>query len=327
MTLGQYLWQERLGKGKSTRARAGEGIYPRREQYDAEFEAIHCAQAKHHPHLSDKNWKEFFDILFFQRPLREQEVGYCQVYFEQKERRAAKALPCFQKFRIAQNIVNLQIISADRSSRRCLELLERKMLAEALQTQKTMSFSKVRKLLKLHEGEVFNLESERREKLEGNETAALLSDKKYFGKTWFDFSDDEQNTITLFLLDAENTEEVLQKARQEWQVSEEQANDLATLTPENFPKGYARFGARALHELTEKLTEQGISTTEAIQELRGNRGDNSERQDRLPYYGEVMPESRFRHPSAEMMTRNNTERSTIRPCISDLTKYANSSMN
>lgn len=296
LLLGQYFWKERLKEGKEepqcTRARSGEGLYPRREQYEAEFQAIRSTQAGYHTHLSNENWEELFKILFFQLPLKEQEVGYCQVYFERKDRRAAKALPCFQKFRIAQNIVNLQIISADRSDKRSLNLDERKLLTEALQSQKTLSFNKIRtKLLKLHDGEVFNLESERREKLEGNETAALMSDKKYFGKKWFEFSDDEQNAITHFLLDAGNPEEIFQKAQQEWKITEEQASNLAALPPGKFPKGYARFGMQALRELTQKLTEQGISTTEAIQELRGKRGDNSERRDRLPYYGVVIPES------------------------------------
>lgn len=296
LTLGQYLWQERLEKGKPARARAGEGIYPRRQHYEDEFEKIHSKQSPHHPDVSEKDWEELADILFFQRPMREQEVGFCQVYFELKERRAPIALPSYQKFRIAQNIANLQIVSPDRGNKRRLDLNQRKLLVGALQGQKTMAFGKLRKLLKLQDGETFNLESERREKLEGNETAAVLSDKKRFDGAWFDLSDKEQDDIVTYLLDANEAEAVFQKARVDWNLSEEQARNVAALTPEDFPKGYARFGHRALHELVEILTEQGISTTEAIMELRRNRGDNSMRRDRLPYYGEVMPESMIPSP-------------------------------
>ena len=295
LTLGQYLWQERLGKNESTRSRSGEGLYPQRQQYEDEFKIIRSVQEPHHAQVSHGDWNEIFDELFFQRPLREQEVGYCQVYFEQHEKRAPIALPSYQKFRIAQSVANLQIVSSDRGNKQRLDLSQRKLLAEALQGQRTMAFSKIRKLLKLREGETFNLESERREKLEGNETAALLSDKKHFGKTWFDLSDAEQDTIVLYLLEAD-APAIIQKAEQDWKLSAEQAKSLAELTPEDFPKGYARFGHRALHELVEILTEQGISTTEAIMELRGKRGDNSVHHEHLPYYGEIMPESMIPSP-------------------------------
>jgi CRISPR-associated endonuclease Csn1 len=295
LTLGQYLWQERLEKNESTRSRIGEGLYPQRQQYEDEFKIIRSTQEQHHAQVAHGDWNEIFDELFFQRPLRGQEVGYCQVYFEQHEKRAPIALPSYQKFRSAQNIANLQIISADRANKKRLDLSQRKLLAEALQGQRTMAFSKIRKLLKLHEGETFNLESERREKLEGNETAALLSDKKYFGKTWFDLSDAEQDTIALYLLDAD-APAIMQKAEQDWKLPVEQAKNLAELVPEDFPKGYARFGHRALQELVEILTEQGISTTEAIMELRGKRGDNSVRREHLPYYGEILQESMIPSP-------------------------------
>lgn len=295
LTLGQYLWQKRLGLNRSTRSRIGEGLYPQRQHYEEEFKILRSVQAPHHPRITPGDWNEIFDDLFFQRPLREQEVGFCQVYFEQHEKRAPIALPSYQKFRIAQNIANLQIVSADRSNKKRLDLNQRKLLAEALQGQRTMAFSKIRKLLKLSEGETFNLESERREKLEGNETAALLSDNKYFGKAWFNLSDDVQDAIALYLLEAD-APAIIQKAEQDWKLSAEQARNLAALTPEDFPKGYARFGHRALQQLVEILTQQGISTTEAIMELRGKRGDNSVRREHLPYYGEVMPESMIPAP-------------------------------
>lgn len=289
LTLGQYLWQERLEKNKPTRARSGEGLYPQRQQYEDEFKIIRSMQTPHHPKVLRGDWNEIFDELFFHRPLREQEVGYCQVYFEQNEKRAPTALPSYQKFRIAQNIANLQIISPDRGSKKRLDLQQRHLLAGFLQEKGPRNFSAIRKLLKLQEGETFNLETERKKKLEGNETAALLSDKKHFGKIWFDLSDADQDAIASYLLNADKSA-IIQKAEQDWKLSAEQANNLATLTPEDFPKGYARFGHRALRELVEKLTEQGISTTEAIMELRGKRGDNSVRHDRLLYYGKIMPE-------------------------------------
>lgn len=305
MTLGQYLFQERLQKGLCARGRANSGLRQLRQHYEAEFDAIRDKQAPFFPQLRlEEDWgtpqnvrNSLRDILFFQRPLREQDVGWCQLYFEEKEKRAPRALPSFQKFRIVQNIANLQVISADKKTKRALTPNERDILNEGMQKQKAMSFNKMRTLLKLTEGETFNFETEQRENMEGNETAALMGNKKYFDKAWFGFDATTQDKIVQYFLGTNDSEETIEaKALNEWKLSPEQAKNLAALTPDDFPQGYARFSRRALCDLLEITMNQGLTTTDAIAQIRGHYGHNAQRRDHLPYYGEVMPESMIPSP-------------------------------
>ena len=104
-TLGEYL-AKRRGKGKSVRARPGEGLYPDRAMYEEEFDKIRAAQEARHG-LSAEQWDRLREIIFFQRPLKPVDPGWC--LFEEGEQRAAKALPLFQEFRMLQEVNNLKI--------------------------------------------------------------------------------------------------------------------------------------------------------------------------------------------------------------------------
>ena len=74
-TLGEFLARRRK-KGKSVLARPGEGLYPDRALYEAEFKAIRKAQESDHS-LSAGQWDKLRDIIFFQRDLRPVEPGWC----------------------------------------------------------------------------------------------------------------------------------------------------------------------------------------------------------------------------------------------------------
>ncbi|MBM3510549.1 MAG: type II CRISPR RNA-guided endonuclease Cas9, partial [Alphaproteobacteria bacterium] len=95
-TLGEFLYRRRL-KGKMVRARPEAGFYPDRALYDAEFEAIRKQQEPHHTLRTDQ-WAQIKDVIFFQRPLKPVKPGWC--LFEEGERRAHRALPSAQEFRI-----------------------------------------------------------------------------------------------------------------------------------------------------------------------------------------------------------------------------------
>ena len=97
-TLGEFLaW--RHDKHEMVRARPDMGLYPDGAMYEVEFDAIRKAQEPHH-NLNAEQWDNLQYIIFFQRPLEPVKPGWCQFEYENEERRAAKALPVFQEFRV-----------------------------------------------------------------------------------------------------------------------------------------------------------------------------------------------------------------------------------
>ena len=67
--------------------------------YETEFNAIRATQEPHHK-LDTAQWNTLRQVIFNQRPLRPVEPGWCQFEYENGERRAAKALPLFQEYRM-----------------------------------------------------------------------------------------------------------------------------------------------------------------------------------------------------------------------------------
>ena len=185
-TLGQFL-ADRITKGDAARVRMGGenqtyDFYPQRRHVEAEFDAIWRAQAEHHPELLSPDARESLHrILFFQRPLKEQEVGYCTFAgmngVPSDERRLPKAHPLFQKRRLFEEVNQLRIISPGASDRP-LSRDERDALILKLRDRRKVSFASLGKVIRLAEGERLNKESENRKELAGDEVRAEMSDKK-----------------------------------------------------------------------------------------------------------------------------------------------------
>src|SRR5690606_21573231 len=132
------------------------------------------------------------DILLFQRDLRKQEVGKCTLDPNAEEKRAPLALPLSERFRIYQELNHLRF-GAVGEPQRALTLEERDCLAAELLKGKDLKWDKIGKVLKVNLEEIrFNLQSERRKELKGDETAKRLAAKKCFGPAWHDFSQERQ---------------------------------------------------------------------------------------------------------------------------------------
>lgn len=301
-TLGAFL-HKRIQEGKIARSRPEEDLYPTRAMYQDEFEKIKNEQSKHHPQVSQKDWDKLQRRIFDQRDLRPQEPGRCQVYPE--ERRVPAALPSYQQFRIAQDITNLAYITA-KGEKVFLDETQRKILWDLLQKQKTIKFSSIQTKLKLPENTQFNLESEKRKELKGNPTAIMLSGKDYFGPAWFKLPDATRDSIVLDLMNIEKEEGLIQKARQEWGTDLETAQRLSALTPNDFVKGYGRFGSTALKGLLPLMRDKGLQYHEAMQSIGAHHSDRrpTELLPRLEYYGKLLPEAVFiqGNPSADEKT-------------------------
>ena len=107
-TLGEF--QAGLHEKRETvRARPEVGLYPDRAMYQDEFKAIRAKQEPHQALSSGAMGQVMSDTIFFQRPLMPVEAGWCQFEYENGERRAARALPVFQEFRMLQEVNNLRV--------------------------------------------------------------------------------------------------------------------------------------------------------------------------------------------------------------------------
>ena len=79
--------------------------------YEQEFELIWQLQRNHWPEVLDDNFRaEVSSLLFFQRPIAEQEhlIGFCEL--EPEERRAPWAFLEAQRFRVLQKVNDLKVI-------------------------------------------------------------------------------------------------------------------------------------------------------------------------------------------------------------------------
>lgn len=279
-TLGELL-ADLHEKHEPVRARPGLGLYPDRAMYENEFDAI---REKQEPlqSLSRDQWDALRDITFFQRPLKPVQSGWCSL--EGGERRAAKALPSSQEFRMLQEVSNLRV-RAGAEPERPLNDAERERALSRLRSGKDIDLQKPTRDLGLPSGAAFNLSAGGRKKLQGDQATARLA--KPFGKQWASLSLDERDDIVEHLLKEEETEPVLVAAVGKWGLSREQAKEVAGV---NLPDGHVHLSTKAIRKMLPHL-ENGRRYDEAVvcagyphhSDFR-----SAEAHDRLPYYGEVL---------------------------------------
>ncbi len=290
-TLGEFLAGRETKRVRMGGENQSYDFYPQRRHIEEEFAAIWTTQAVYHPTLLTEDTRAALHrILFFQRPLKEQEVGYCTFAglngVPQDERRLPKAHPLFQQRRLYEEVNQLRIVSAGEADRP-LTRDQRDKLVLKLRDKKKMSFESLGKLIGLGEGERFNKESETRKDLAGDEIRAEMMDKKRFGARWSHFGIDEQVRI-IDQLQNEETPEVLRAWLQEHYRLEGATLDAVANT--SLPEGHGRFGATATQRLLEKLKMDVVTYDEAARRAGFNHSDHrtGEILARLPYYGEIL---------------------------------------
>lgn len=311
-TLGQFLHLRRA-QAKSANAiphvrtrivtadaddgKAGDvyDFYPDRQMLEDEFEAIWEAQVPHHPDLlTPERKQQFHEIIFHQRPLKEPKIGYCTLL--PPEPRLPKAHPLFQRRRLLEEVNALRIVLPGTEARP-LGKPERDALLSKLAGKKTVAYASLRKALKLDPDARFNKESENRKDMKGDEVAAEMSQAKRFGKPWLGLSPETQWEVVERLRQLESDAEVADFEawlRERHALSREQAQ---AVTGARLPEGYGRFGETATRALIDKLKDEVIVYSEAVQKAGlGHHSDFRDGQiwqDRkghsaLPYYGEIL---------------------------------------
>lgn len=293
-TLGAYL-AKRRDEGHVVRLRANSealtdkayAFYPERAMLEDEFRKIWQAQAEYYPDvLTKEREEELFHVMFFQRPLKEQKVGFCTLV--EGETRLAKDDPLFQQFRLYKEINELAIILPDLSQRK-LTMEERDTLITLMRPAKTKTFAALRKALKIPAGGRFNKETENRKQLTGDEVYSVFSKPELFGADWGKFSTVQQREIVFELNNEENPDKLEEWLKNKFpKLSDEQRAEIINA---NLPDGYGRFGITATSRILEQMKKDVISEAEAAHRCGfdhslANR--NWKGLDELPRYQEVL---------------------------------------
>ncbi len=290
-TIGQYL-ADRHSRKEPVRARLiGSGakasylLYVHRAMVAEEFDVLWSVQSAYRPGLlTSEACTAIRDCMFFQRPLRAVKPGKC--YFEPADDRAPIAHPLSQQFRIYQELNNLRVIDAHMTERP-LTLHERDTLAAKLLAGSELKFSSMAKLIGLPRDTRFNLESERRDKLKGDEVAAKLAGKRGIGGRWIALPQEQQTTIVELLLAETDEAKLLDRLKGEFGFS---TDDALRLSAAVMPDGYGRLSVKALSAIVAELKRDVVTYADAAKRAGYNHSDQytGEIRRQLPYYGAVL---------------------------------------
>ena len=223
--------------------------YTTRKMYVDEFELIWNKQAQFHAELTNElktlfggrkldGYKED-GILFHQRPLRSQKhlVGNCS-FEPTKTKCPISAIP-FEQFRVWQWVNTVEYNGKKISQE------EKEKIIEFLFANEKPEFKKIRKVIGKESAEFkFNYKDD--DKIVGTHTISNLSNKKYFGKKWFEFTEKEQEDIWHVLYFFDSKSNLKEYAIKNWNFTEEQAESISKF---NVKDGYASLSRKAISNI------------------------------------------------------------------------------
>src|SRR5690554_492740 len=250
-TLGAYLF-EIYPKENQPFVEGLERIrnrYTTRKMYVDEFEKIWEHQKQYHEELSDdlktiiggRKQDGYLEdgVLFHQRPLRSQKhlVGNCS-FEPSKTKCTISAIP--NKMRRIREWVN----TVECNGKKILQEEREKMIAVLLSKEKP-PFKNLKKAIgKVEANYKFNYKDE--DKIVGTHTISNLSNKKFFGKQWFEFSEKEQEDIWHVLYFFDSKDKVKEYAIAHWGFDEKKASDISGF---NLKDGYANLSRKAISNI------------------------------------------------------------------------------
>ena len=228
--------------------------------------------------------KAIRDVVLFQRQIRPVDPGKCTL--EPEEPRAPWANLLTQRFRILQELNNLEIIDLDYTSR-FLAKDERDLMVRELEGKKQVKFDQIAKKLALDPSVRFNLESDSRGLLKGNEVSVLLRAKKHFGKLWDTLADTEQAKILTGILDSDDEKALVDSLVKDCGLAVENAENVSKCS---LPDGYSRLSLKAIAAILPFLEAEVESYDKAAIKAGYNHSNlySGEWFENLPYYGQIL---------------------------------------
>ncbi len=250
-TLGSYLFEiyPKVNKPYQDGLERIRNRYTNRKMYVDEFELIWNKQSQFHSILNE-DLKTLFGgrkldgykedgILFHQRALRSQKhlVGNCS-FEPTKTKCPISAIP-FEQFRIWQWVNTVEY------NGKKISQVEKEKIVEFLLANEKPEFKKIRKVIGKENAEFkFNYKDE--DKIYGTHTISNLSNKKFFGKTWFEFSEKEQEDIWHVLYFFDSKSNLKDYAIKNWNFTEEQAEAISKF---NVKDGYSSLSRKAIDNI------------------------------------------------------------------------------
>ncbi len=274
-------------------AKWGYKYYPTRELVLDEFDQLWAKQLEFHGELlTEKARSELRDTIEWQHELKPQPIGKCTLLPEFE--RAPKALPSSQRARIFQEVNNLRIMPTGESSYP-LSKEERDIIAESLlrPSSKTAkrTFDQLRKLKGLSIYDSFNLESDKRKYLVGDETTARLMQKDRWGESWFKLHLVEQDEVVDRLVNEEKEGVLIDWLCDTHGLDRDQAYSIADCP---LPEGHGNLSKQALDKIIPFLECDVTVYSDAVKQagMEHSQFATGEVHDlALPYYGYVLERS------------------------------------
>ncbi|MCX6171612.1 MAG: type II CRISPR RNA-guided endonuclease Cas9 [Flavobacterium sp.] len=220
--------------------------YTTRKMYVEEFELIWEKQEQYHSEFTYELKTKFGGrkldeypedgILFHQRPLRSQKhlVGNCS-FEPTKTKCPISAIP-FEQFRVWQWVNTVEYNGKKISQE------EKDKIATFLFINEKPDFKKIRKVIGKESAEYkFNYKDD--DKIVGSYTISNLSNKKYFGTKWFEFSEKEQEDIWHVLYFFDSKSNLKEYAIKNWNFTNDQAEAISKF---NVKDGYSSISRKAI---------------------------------------------------------------------------------
>jgi CRISPR-associated endonuclease Csn1 len=268
-------------------------IFPERQMIEDELILIWEKQQAYYPQvLTNDLLFRILGRIIAQRPLKPQDKGKC--IFEPEEDRILRCNPEFQIFRIMQTVNQLELRD---EYGECHDLtLEQKLkLIDYLKQKKKVTFSSLRgKLGKQYKtGYTFNLESEKRKDVEGDETGAILAKADNFGDQWYNLARYEQVDIVRLLMGEDkyctSKEDIQAKLQGSYVIS---AQQIENCLEARLVTGTGNLCEKAIRKIIPGL-EKGLMYHEACLEAGYKHSGDVIKPEyqagNLPYYGKIMP--------------------------------------
>ena len=288
--------------GPSSQEEAGYDFYPDRRHLEAEFHALWSAQVEHHPSILTGDLRDHvFETIFYQRPLKEPEVGLCLFSGHHgvpgDERRLPRAHPLTQRRTLFETVNQLRVIS-DGGATRPLSKAERDTVVHALDNKAatkslsamSMTLKALKKVLKLRDEERFTLETGVRDAIACDPVRASLAHPDRFGPRWSTLDWEAQWEIVRRMRAIQSDEDNI--ALIAWLIETHGLDDphAKATADAPLPEGYGRLGLSATQAILTHLKKDVVTYSQAVEQCGWHHSNQrtGECFDRLPYYGEVL---------------------------------------
>lgn len=248
--------------------------YTARSMFHDEFDRIReCQKESFGDRISEEQWNEIYNTIFFQRPLKSQRhrIGKCEI---DGRSRCVETVDAFQQFRIWHAVQNLRIEDAYALGRPAeLSLEEQEVLVDQLQSVGMLTWKKAQNLLGLDKVK-FTIQEWSTKGLVGHKTNFEMI--KVFGDEWLMKPVEERDEISREVLYFRRPAAMIRRGRDAWGLDKQQAELLPGTRLE---EAHARHSESTLRKFVDGM-KQGKAYSTIRKELTGK--DESEPAEFLP---------------------------------------------